>query len=256
MCYVRPSGLRLTKLGVNPNRKARPPEGASAGTSVCVPVAQLPASESEYHEVQQGAWCGKHALNNLMGGSYVDCDACHLAAQLVVLQLSEFRGDQEIEEEHFHATTGWLSVQLMNVLGAANLGIHEEDPPEPGVSLRRLPRKQVCIYAMNGSPSPRRQPLAMYASSTQSAPPQHHHRRTPAPTAPLPKLRGPALPHASSSSIAAHSFVPLAPRRQCMHRRRNPHRPNTTTEEPRRPHTQPSTRRVFKNVSGRAGKQF
>ena len=84
----------------------------------------------EYFEEQRGAWCGLHALNNYLGGPYVTENACELAARQVVRALSEAGGGgasenrEEAYRDHLHPGTGFLSIDVINVLGAGNLGLH------------------------------------------------------------------------------------------------------------------------------------
>ena len=88
--------------------------------------------QHDYLEIQQGAWCGMHALNNFMGGPYIDRDNCRRAAARVVTELSEVHdGDRENIGNHLHPESGWLSIDVMNMLGRALLGIHvgEADCP-------------------------------------------------------------------------------------------------------------------------------
>ena len=80
-----------------------------------------------YHEVQVAAWCGKHALNNLLGGPYVTEQSCRDAVRNVVRNLSMQDDHQEDEREHLHPDSGWLSIDVMNMLGAAHLGIHTDE---------------------------------------------------------------------------------------------------------------------------------
>ena len=76
-------------------------------------------AQGEYFEAQDAAWCGMHALNNLLGGPYVTKDACGLAARRVANELSQVGGaDQETISLHLHPGTGWLSIDVINVLGA------------------------------------------------------------------------------------------------------------------------------------------
>ena len=56
-------------------------------------VAHASAPHLVYFETQEGAWCGKHALNNLKEGPYVTCEACGLAARQVVQHLSQVLGE-------------------------------------------------------------------------------------------------------------------------------------------------------------------
>ena len=84
-----------------------------------------PSSESEaavaepYFEAQEGAWCGLHALNNYLGGPYVRRDDCGLAAARVCTMLSQAGdGDAELPAWHLNPDTGWLSIDVINVLGS------------------------------------------------------------------------------------------------------------------------------------------
>ena len=79
----------------------------------------------DYFEKQSGSWCGMHALNNLLHGPLVDKDACQCAAQLV---RAELRG-RDSESQHLHPEAGFLSIDVINLLGAANLGIHVDETP-------------------------------------------------------------------------------------------------------------------------------
>ena len=88
-----------------------------------------------------------HALNNYLGGPYVDQDACRRAARAVVTALSGAGngdvcrraaraevtalsgagdGDAESLGNHIDPATGFLSIDVINVLGAGVLGIHVE----------------------------------------------------------------------------------------------------------------------------------
>ena len=79
-----------------------------------------------YFEAQEGAWCGMHALNNYLQGPYVTKDACRTAADIVSANLSQVGGgDAEDSGRHLHPETGWLSIDVINVLGAT-LGIEVE----------------------------------------------------------------------------------------------------------------------------------
>ena len=66
---------------------------ASGGLAESATVAHASAPHLVYFETQEGAWCGKHALNNLKEGPYVTCEACGLAARQVVQQLSQVLGE-------------------------------------------------------------------------------------------------------------------------------------------------------------------
>ena len=47
----------------------------------------------------------------------------------VFIGLSETTGDVERPEEHLDPQTGWLSIDVMNVLGVAQLGLHVDGAP-------------------------------------------------------------------------------------------------------------------------------
>ena len=55
---------------------------AKAGT-----VQHHALQEPPYFEHQEEAWCGMHALNNLLGGPYVTKSDCRAAADIVVVGL-------------------------------------------------------------------------------------------------------------------------------------------------------------------------
>ena len=100
--------------------------GSSSQGAIEAPLPQLSAAEGDvYFEVQQEAWCGMHALNNFRGGPFVSKDDCIAAARQVVADLSQVaEGDQEDFARHLDRSTGWLSIDVINRLGAANLNVH------------------------------------------------------------------------------------------------------------------------------------
>ena len=78
-----------------------------------------------YYEIQVDGWCGKHALNNFLEGPYVTEDDCRRACSQVVKALSEAGGGRvEDSAQHMHPGTGWLSIDVINVLGQGLLGYH------------------------------------------------------------------------------------------------------------------------------------
>ena len=80
-----------------------------------------------YYEIQIDAWCGMHAINNFLGGPYCTRDACRDACSRVVAALSQASGgDVEPFAQHLDLETGWLSIDIINLLGASQLGIHVE----------------------------------------------------------------------------------------------------------------------------------
>ena len=98
--------------------------------SANVPQAR-DGTEAEYFEEQEGAWCGMHALNNYLGGPYVNKNGCLDAVRQVCARLSQEAGergggDREDEAQHLDPASGWLSIDVINVLGASNLGLHVE----------------------------------------------------------------------------------------------------------------------------------
>lgn len=108
--------------------------GHAVEEAVCV-VANSPAPQVDsasadvgyFEEQAPAAWCGMRALNNFLRGPYVTREAC-LAAANVVLQDLEARGGgfREALANHLDVNSGWLSVDVINVLGAANFNLHVE----------------------------------------------------------------------------------------------------------------------------------
>ena len=84
--------------------------------------------EGLFFDPQQGAWCGMHALNNYcLKGRLVQQQECRDAARLVACRLTDARArDVEPISNHLDPLTGWLSIDVINVLGQANLGLHVE----------------------------------------------------------------------------------------------------------------------------------
>ena len=66
-----------------------------------------------------------HALNNLLRGPMVNKEACRLAARRV----RDGLGGADLESAHLDPQTGFLSIDVINLLGSANLGIHVEETP-------------------------------------------------------------------------------------------------------------------------------
>ena len=80
-----------------------------------------------YYEIQDRGWRGKHAINNFLGGDFVTKDTCRRACSQVVAALSEATGgDSEDSSLHLHPESGWLSVDVINVIAAGQLGFHVE----------------------------------------------------------------------------------------------------------------------------------
>ncbi len=66
-----------------------------------------------YFEIQTDAWCGMHALNNLVGGPYVTRDDCLGAARQVVSRSAQTDPDDlEVLDNHLHKDTGFLSIDV------------------------------------------------------------------------------------------------------------------------------------------------
>ena len=63
-----------------------------------------------------------HAINNYLGGPYASQEACRTAAKAVCARL----GQEELED-HLDFHTGWLSIDVINALGASNCGIHLDE---------------------------------------------------------------------------------------------------------------------------------
>ena len=109
---------------------------ANAATCSMAPETEFGVHE-EYYEEQVAAWCGMHALNNLFGGPYVNTDACRLAASQVATALSQVGGpDPDAVSLHLHPETGWLSIDVINVLAASTLGVHVEGNEQPLAGLQ------------------------------------------------------------------------------------------------------------------------
>ena len=98
------------------------------------------AVDENYFEWQDGAWCGMHAVNNYVGGPYVDKQMCRNAARMVVANLSQaLGGDVEDMTAHLDPKTGFLSIDVINVLGAGALGLHVEGNTVYWEELQREP---------------------------------------------------------------------------------------------------------------------
>ena len=88
------------------------PSTASREEEPCAMVPDV-VHTSPYYEVQVGAWCGMHAINNYKGGPYCNEDDCRRACSQVVRLLSQAGGgDVEARSQHLHPETGWLSIVL------------------------------------------------------------------------------------------------------------------------------------------------
>ena len=91
-------------------------------------IPEVSLREGLFFDPQQGAWCGMHALNNYcLNGRLVQQQDCRDAARLVARRLTDaLAGDVESISNHLDPLTGWLSIDVINVLGQANLGLHVE----------------------------------------------------------------------------------------------------------------------------------
>jgi hypothetical protein len=70
-----------------------------------------------------------HAINNFLGGPYCTQADCRSACSQIVVDLSEAGGgDSEVSAQHLDPETGWLSIDIINVMGQGQLGIHVEGP--------------------------------------------------------------------------------------------------------------------------------
>ena len=89
-----------------------------------------------------------HALNNYLGGEYVIKEACDYAAKQVCAHLSQASGgDAEDKSRHLDPATGWLSIDVINYLGA-NLGI-EVEPASLDVNDLLDMDKAACLLNCN-----------------------------------------------------------------------------------------------------------
>ena len=73
-----------------------------------------------YYEVQLEGWCGMHALNNYLGGTKVTERDCRRAYENLIS-----RGTED-KVQHLKLQSGWMSIELINVLGAGRLGFQVE----------------------------------------------------------------------------------------------------------------------------------
>ena len=104
------------------------PGTSAAATPGQFPATPAPCASTSYFEAQDGAWCGMHVLNNYLGGPYVTQDACRRAARRAAAALSEAGlGDAEALQNHIDLATGFLSIEVINILGAGTLGLHVEE---------------------------------------------------------------------------------------------------------------------------------
>ena len=68
-----------------------------------------------------------HALNNYLRGPYVIREDCRAAANAIVADLEASSGGyREMLSNHLDVASGWLSVDVINAVGAANFNFHIE----------------------------------------------------------------------------------------------------------------------------------
>ena len=151
------------RRGARWRRKASEQSGGQGGAPADA-QADLPsfaALQSDvYFEEQRGAWCGMHALNNYLGGPYVTAEACERAARQVVFSLSQAgAGDAEAYGQHLCPETGFLSIDVINVIGAANLGFHVEGNAVSWRTLQTEP-ESAALLNWNNRPAARRGSIA------------------------------------------------------------------------------------------------
>lgn len=73
------------------------------------------------------AFCGMHAINNYLRGDYVTRDDGVRAHRINIADFQiPFGGCGGIWIAHMILATGWLSIDVMQVLGATNCGLHIE----------------------------------------------------------------------------------------------------------------------------------
>ena len=108
-------------------------EEGGVGVSADERMDPLPTGPYDYFQRQSGAWCGMHALNNLLGGPMVNQDACRVAARNVCDSL----GGADSVCAHLDPYNGFLSIDVINLLGSANFGIHVEENPTAWEVLRQ-----------------------------------------------------------------------------------------------------------------------
>ena len=129
----RPTSTLLGSVGASGSTSARryrgkrPPPSPAAGATPHGSAAQrrlrgknspnLFRPEELYFEAQEDAWCGMHAVNNYRLGPCISKEQCRQAAHTVVRQL----GAGNTMSEHLDPLTGWLSIDVLNVLGDVEL---------------------------------------------------------------------------------------------------------------------------------------
>ena len=71
----------------------------------------------------------------------VDKASCRAAAR----QVRDSLGGAVLESDHLHPQTGYLSIDVINLLGSANLGIHVEEAPTEWEVLRQCQGARALI---------------------------------------------------------------------------------------------------------------
>ena len=124
---VRESSSSRVKTDLQEAAEAEGPSQLKLANSSSaeLPSSSLQSGPYDYFERQSGAWCGMHALNNLLRGPMVTKDACRLAARSIRNSLD----GADVESAHLDPQSGFLSIDVINLLGSANLGIHVEEAP-------------------------------------------------------------------------------------------------------------------------------
>ena len=107
------------------DQRCPPPKAKGDNSSLLTALASEDRhSTLPYYEIQDRGWCGKHAINNFLGGDFVTQDACRQACTQVVAALSEATGgDTEDSSQHLHPESGWLSIDVMNLLGTGGCNL-------------------------------------------------------------------------------------------------------------------------------------
>ena len=128
-------------------------------------ITEVSRLEGLFFDPQQGAWCGMHALNNYcLNGRLVQQQDCRDAARLVARRLTDAReGEVEPISNHLDPLTGWLSIDVINVLGQANLGLHVEAARVSWPDGLRRQQDGAALVNWN-------QPHWMHTSSIEGAP--------------------------------------------------------------------------------------
>ena len=84
---IRKTGAMGAAVSVSTSSGSGQARGSSSATTGVQEVAEaegplLHSCQYDHFQEQSGAWCGMHALNNLLRGPMVDKDACKRAARV------------------------------------------------------------------------------------------------------------------------------------------------------------------------------